>query len=192
MNNVKTYIVCWLMVILTVFCGMVMPAGYTTETAEEFISEATVTEQETTIDISTTVPEETEEPTSVECIPIQQKTQDNLIYSEDEIELLALVTVAEAEGESEYGKRLVIDTILNRVDSESFPNTIRGVIYHKNQFTSMWNGRTKRCVVTDDVRQLVREELISRTNNEVLYFTAGGYGQYGTPAFQVGNHYFCI
>lgn len=131
MNNVKTYIVCWLMVISAVFCGMVMPDYDDAKTAEEFVSETTlVIEQETTaVDILTTVHEKTEETTSVECIPIQQKTQDNLIYSEDEIELLALVTVAEAEGESEYGKRLVIDTILNRVDAKSFPNTIRGVIY---------------------------------------------------------------
>ena len=35
--------------------------------------------------------------------------------TQEEIELIALVTMAEAEGECEYGQRLVIDTILNRV-----------------------------------------------------------------------------
>ena len=34
--------------------------------------------------------------------------------SEEDISLIALITMAEAEGECEEGKRLVIDTILNR------------------------------------------------------------------------------
>lgn len=110
--------------------------------------------------------------------------------SEEDINLLALVTMAEAEGESEKGKRLVIDTILNRVDSKQFPNSIRGVIYQKNQFTSTWNGRMARCYVKKDIKRLVKEELSKRTNSQVLYFTAGRYGNYGTPKFRVGNHYF--
>lgn len=110
--------------------------------------------------------------------------------SNAEIELLALVTMAEAEAECEEGKRLVIDTILNRVDSERFDNTITDVIYAPNQFTSMWNGRVDRCYVSDDIYQLVIEELQTRSNYEVLYFTADHYGAYGTPMFQIGNHYF--
>ena len=115
---------------------------------------------------------------------------EEIYISEDEINLIALVTMAEAEGESEEGKRLVIDTILNRVDSEHFPDTISEVIYQPNQFTSMWNGRVDRCYVMDDICQLVREELVSRTNSEIVFFTAGKYGAYGKPLFQVGNHYF--
>lgn len=148
------------------------------ETVTETIPETTTSEL-TTAEISK----------KIQSLKVTVKQKQH--YSDEEIELLALVTVAEAEGESEYGKRLVIDTILNRVDSDRFPDTIKGVIYQKNQFTSMWNGRTDRCKVTDEVRQLVREEMESRTNSDVLFFTAGGYGRYGTPAFQVGDHYFC-
>lgn len=110
--------------------------------------------------------------------------------SDYELDLLALVTMAEAEGESELGKRLVISTVLNRVDSDDFPDTISDVIWQPNQFTSMWNGRADRCKVTDEIRQLVREEMESRTNSKVLYFHANEYGNYGTPMFQVENHYF--
>ena len=42
----------------------------------------------------------------------------------EEIELVAQVTMAEAEGEPEEAQRLVIDTILNRVDSDRFPDTV--------------------------------------------------------------------
>ena len=112
--------------------------------------------------------------------------------SEEEINLIALVTMAEAEGESEHGKRLVISTILNRVDSELryFPDTVAEVIYQPNQFSSMWNGRVDRCYVDADICELVRDELKSRTNNDVLYFHADRYGKYGTPLLVEGNHYF--
>ena len=98
--------------------------------------------------------------------------------------------MAEAEGECELGKRLVIDTILNRIESNRFPNTATGVIYAKNQFSSMWNGRVERCYVKDDIRELVRQEAISRTNEDVLFFTSIGYLSFSEPLFQVGNHYF--
>lgn len=110
--------------------------------------------------------------------------------SREDVELIALLTMAEAEGECEEGKRLVIDTVLNRVDSEEFPNTVKAVIYQKNQFTSMWNGRVDRCYVMEEICQLVEEELESRTNSDVVFFHAGKYGKYGTPLFSVENHYF--
>lgn len=98
--------------------------------------------------------------------------------------------MAEAEGESELGKRLVIDTILNRVDHEKFPNSVREVIYFPNAFSCISNGRIDRCYVTDDICNLVLEELEERTDSEVLYFRGSKYSKYGTPAMKVGNHYF--
>lgn len=116
--------------------------------------------------------------------------EDVELISNEDIELIALVTMAEAEGECEEGKRLVIDTILNRVDSKPFPNTIYDVVYQPKHFSSMWNGRIDRCKVREDICQLVREELESRTNYDVMFFTAGHYSKYGVPLFQVENHYF--
>lgn len=110
--------------------------------------------------------------------------------SDEDIELIALVTMAEAEGECEEGKRLVIDTILNRVDSEYFPDTVYDVVYQPNQFSPMWNGRVECCEVREDICQLVREEVNARTNYDVAFFTAGQYSKYGVPMFQVENHYF--
>ena len=110
-------------------------------------------------------------------------------YTNSEIDLIALVTMAEAEGESELGKRLVIDVILNRLD-QGFASSISGVIYAKNQFECMINGRVDRCVVRDDIRQLVIEEMKNRTNYEVLYFRTTYYHNFGTPLFNEGAHYF--
>lgn len=110
--------------------------------------------------------------------------------SEEEIELIALVTMGEAEGEPELGQRLVIDTILNRVDDPHFPDTVTEVVYQANQFSPMWNGRIERCYVKDELVSLVEEELISRTNYECVFFMAGGYSAYGEPMFQECCHYF--
>ena len=110
--------------------------------------------------------------------------------SDEEIDLLALVTMAEAEDQGEYGQRLVIDTILNRVDHPRFPDTIDGVIYQKNQFSSMWEGRAGRCYVMDDIRELVIEELTARTNSNTIFFRTGRYSDYGTPMFKEVDHYF--
>ncbi len=127
---------------------------------------------------------------------VQGLSSQDVIYeidtdiSNEDIELMALITMAEAEGECEEGKRLVIDTILNRVDSDSFPNTVYEVVYQPSQFSSMWNGRVNRCYIDDDICQLVIEELHSRKNYDVIFFTADRYGNYGTPMFQIGNHYF--
>lgn len=113
------------------------------------------------------------------------------LATQEEIELIALCVMAEAEGECEYGQRLVIDVILNRVDDPHFPDTIYDVIYQKNQFAGMYGDRITRCYVKDELVQLVREELENRTNYEVVFFRTGHYHRsYGVPMFQVGAHYF--
>ena len=114
----------------------------------------------------------------------------DLPLSDSEIDLIALVTMAEAEGEPEEGKRLVIDVILNRVESSHFSNTVESDIYAKNAFECMWNGRVERCYVRDDIRQLVIEEIQNRTNFNIHYFRTNHYHNFGKPVVQVGNHYF--
>lgn len=152
-------------------------------TEENAVSNEIVETQDTVSECDCTY----EEP---EVIELTETMTEELQVSDEEIKLIALITLGEAEGESEEGKRLVIDTILNRVDSEYFPNTITEVIYQPSQFSCVWNGRLDRVTVTDDVCDLVLDEINGRKNDEVMFFTAGTYGKYGEPMFQVGNHYF--
>ena len=111
-------------------------------------------------------------------------------FTEEEITLIAKLTIAEAGNQSDYGKRLVIDTVLNRMDSPYFPDTVEGVIFQKYQFSPVWNGGIDKYVPDDHIIDLVKEEIKDRTNSEVIFFTAGKYGQYGVPLFQVEDHYF--
>ena len=71
-------------------------------------------------------------------------------WNEAEWYMLAKIAMAEAEGEDTKGKALVIRTVLNRVNSESFPNTIKEVIYQENQFTPIRNGRYDKVEPDDD------------------------------------------
>lgn len=107
-----------------------------------------------------------------------------------DVKLIAMLTMAEAEDECELGKRLVIDTVLNRVDSENFPGTIDDVIFEPGQFPPMANGRAEMCYADEDICILVREEIENRTNSECVYFQTDCYPSWGKPLFVVQNHYF--
>lgn len=62
-------------------------------------------------------------------IPLADVSKD---WSDEDSYLLAKIAMAEAEGEDLKGKALVICTVLNRVNSTSFPDTIEEVIFANN------------------------------------------------------------
>jgi len=109
----------------------------------------------------------------------------------DSLELFALCVEAEAGNQGLEGKRLVADVILNRVDDPDFPNTIYDVITQPYQFSTYWDGAIERAEATKETYKAIEMELEERSYPALLYFTAGGYGKYGTPWRQIGDHYFC-
>jgi hypothetical protein len=116
-----------------------------------------------------------------------QKVLPRLIETEltdNEKELIACVVMAEAAYEDPIGKQLVVDTILNRVDSPSFPDTVSGVIYQDRQFY-------KAVSYSTECMDAVEHEIHERLDYDVLWFASSGYLPYGTKAYQHGNHYFC-
>lgn len=112
-------------------------------------------------------------------------------YSEEEVELIALLTLGEAEGESEYGQRLVVDTVLNRLDSSYFPDTINEVVYQKGQYSAIRSKKIRKMEVSDELRELVKEEMRNRSNSEVIFFKTGSYHNRKNKLFKEGKHYFC-
>ena len=120
----------------------------------------------------------------------KQKSEPEISMSKNDMKLIAQMTMAEAEVESEYGQRLVIDTILNRVDSSTFPDTVYDVLYQPYQFSSIKDGRFARCHVKKELYELVVEEVHNRTNYDVIFFRTGHYSKYGTPLFKEDSHYF--
>lgn len=122
-----------------------------------------------------------------------KSTEDELaeeLYC-DSLELLAICVQAEAGNQSLTGRRMVVDVILNRVDDPDWPDTIEGVITERNQFTSYWDGGMDKVLEPDELTiKAVQMELKQRSWPGLYYFTAGGYGKYGTPWKKVGGHYF--
>ena len=113
-------------------------------------------------------------------------------YTEEEVDLMAVICYREARGEGIEGMQLVADVILNRVDSDEFPdqNTIKEVISAPGQFSSYREGDMEEPEITIDCYGAVLAELQERKNTEILYFTSGGYSPWGTAAFKYKNHYF--
>lgn len=110
---------------------------------ETTVCESEATEESidhNTVIPSATVPAETIIETEAET-EVQQ--YDRGLTSEEKY-LLAKIAMAEAEGESLHTKVLVILTVLNRVETNGFPNTIEGVIFEESngvyQFSPVIQG----------------------------------------------------
>lgn len=109
--------------------------------------------------------------------------------------MLAGLVEAEAGNQDEYGKRLVVDTILNRVHDERFPDTIADVIYQSAQFSPVWNGQLQKYIdgrleIPEENYRIVAEELIDQADYDVVFFQSSGWSPYGQHAYKYGDHYF--
>lgn len=131
----------------------------------------------------------TNEPETTTRTEVKDISSVDLITMDDAV-LIAKLVLAEAEGEPEMGKRLVIDTVLNRLESEGFPNTVYDVVYQPYHYDPAWDGRIDLFSELDDTFKLVVDEIQHRTNYDVLYFRTDKFHEFGTPMEQVGNHYF--
>lgn len=74
-------------------------------------------------------------------ITVQKKKRK---FSKEDKYLLAKIAMAEAEDQDIKGKELVICVVLNRVKAKEFPSTIKEVIFQKNQFSPIADGRWDR------------------------------------------------
>lgn len=68
----------------------------------------------------------------------------NISLTDDEIDLLARLVRAEAQTEPYEGKIAVACVVLNRVESEKFPDTVKEVIYAPRQFQPVQNGEINK------------------------------------------------
>lgn len=59
----------------------------------------------------------------------------------NEVEMMAHVVYGESRGESYQGQVAVAAVILNRVESNDFPDNVYDVIFHQNAFTAVNDGQ---------------------------------------------------
>ena len=121
-------------------------------------------------------------------------------YDADSVLWLARIIHAESQGESLRGKMAVGNVVLNRVKSPSFPNTIYGVIFDRNngpQFTPTANGTIYN---TPGAESVIAAKLCLEGYTVVpercLYFlnpaiaTSGWVTQNRPYVTAIGNHHF--
>lgn len=103
-------------------------------------------------------------------------------------ELLYSLVQAEAGNQDLNGCRLVTDVVINRINSDKFPNNLVDVIYAPGQFSVTRNGALKKAQgnVSAKVVQAVDTELNGgRLNTDILYFNNSNNG-----GFKYGDHWF--
>lgn len=120
-------------------------------------------------------PQTEEESSEVEVDYYSKFTYSKDWDSEDSY-LLAKIAMAEAEGCNIQTKTLVIMTVLNRVWSDEFPDTIKDVIFQEYngvyQFTPIADGRWNRVEPNEDCYKAVKivMEAVYDDSGGALYF----------------------
>lgn len=97
--------------------------------------------------------------------------------SDKDYDALLRIVEAEAGGEDQNGKLLVANVVLNRVNSEVFPDTVWDVVMQKEQgiaqFSPTVDGRFQNVSVSDDTIAAVERALYGEDISQgALYFCA--------------------
>lgn len=97
--------------------------------------------------------------------------------SAQDYETLVRIVEAEAGTEDETGKLLVANVVLNRVNSEDFPDTVTEVVYQRDggyaQFSPVGNGSIGRVTVSEETIAAVERALMGEDVSQgALYFAA--------------------
>lgn len=102
-----------------------------------------------------------------DCVEVQETPER---FTEKEKYMLAKIAMAEAEGCSIKAKELVIHTVLSRIESDRFPNTVEEVIFQKNQFTPISDGRWNKVEPNEECWQALENVLSSSESKDILFF----------------------
>ncbi|WP_225435187.1 spore cortex-lytic enzyme [Bacillus aerolatus] len=117
-------------------------------------------------------------------------------FSQNDIQLMANAVHGEARGEPYEGQVAVAAVILNRMQSQSFPNTVSGVIFEPRAFTAVADGQiwltpneTSKRAVLDAINGW------DPTGDALYYFnpdTATSAWIWTRPQIKkIGKHIFC-
>lgn len=91
--------------------------------------------------------------------------------SDQDYNTLLRIVQAESGGCDLKGRILIANVILNRVESDEFPDTISDVVYQKHQFSPVNNGSINTCKVSDMTVEAVNRALAGEDYSEgALYF----------------------
>jgi N-acetylmuramoyl-L-alanine amidase len=123
-----------------------------------------------------------------------------ITYSKQEYEWLARIIEAEAEDEPYLGKVAVGSVIINRIQDDWFPDTIKDVIFQKNekvyQFSPVGNGRFSRVKPSKDSFKAATDALngVDPTDGALYFYnpklTSDKWIRTRSVAKNIGQHRF--
>lgn len=113
-------------------------------------------------------------------------------FEEGDRKLLANIIYCEAGGEPYEGKLAVGAVVINRVLSGRFPDTVKGVIYQKSQFSPVASGRYALALASDKANaacyQAADEAMLGVTNVGACVFFRTPIP--GLTGINIGGHVF--
>lgn len=119
----------------------------------------------------------------------EKKDKPIIKYSESEYDLFCRLIMGECGGESYQCQLATASVVINRVRSSRFPDTLKGVIKQKGQFS----GRTDK-KPTESIKKACWEAICGNGNvpSSVLYFRASKSKKWGSHTFyrRIGGHSF--
>ena len=114
-------------------------------------------------------------------------------YTESDLRLMSAIINCEAGGESYQGKIAVGIVIMNRISSKQFPNTLRGVIYQKHQFSPVRNGALKKKLAQYDAGKIKDKQWQSCIRAAKRVLEGQTYIMYhGKKKSMKGYHFFSV
>jgi spore germination cell wall hydrolase CwlJ-like protein len=97
---------------------------------------------------------------------------DTIRMSKEDYDILCRIVEAEiTEGDIQQ-KINVAQTVINRVESPRFPDTVKEVVFAKKQFCPIRDGRYYKVSITDETEKAVNSVLQNPTNHNALFFKA--------------------
>lgn len=114
----------------------------------------------------------------VDCSELQRNSKYRL--EEEDLEVLLRIVEAEAGCEDEDGKLLVANVILNRLNSEKFPDSITQIVFQREngvtQFSPVADGSYQKVTVSEETVTAVGRALAGEDISQgALYFAARKY-----------------
>jgi spore germination cell wall hydrolase CwlJ-like protein len=82
-----------------------------------------------------------------------------LEVTSEEVTLIARLVIGEAEGESFEGKKMVAETILNRLVKGGFGTSVKGIIEFPGQYDARWNASLWAREPKEEDLKVVREAI---------------------------------
>lgn len=116
------------------------------------------------------------------------REMNKIQISQKDKEVLLRIVEAEATGQDVTGKLLVANVILNRVNSEKFPDNVEDVVFQrtgsKYQFSPIRDGRYYKVKISDTTREAVELALYGEDKSQgALYFMSRRHADKGNVSW---------